>query len=282
MSSAFRFALAALFVSFAANSAVCTNDLRICADPNNLPFSDQKESGFENEIAKLIARDLHRSLVFVWTPQRGEFLKKSINAGRCDLVVGLPSSIDDVDTTIPYYRSSFVLVSRRDQTIEPQSFDDPVLRKSTIGVQLLQHEGATVPAAQILIDHGLVGNIRWYRIFPDFSRSNPSFSVMEAVEKKEVDTAIVWGPTAGYYVHYKGHDLFLAALPAQPNSKNNPLTFDISMGVHHGNAALRRQLNAFLKRNHDDVQAILKRYGVPESSEGGRDVAERRVWNAKS
>jgi mxaJ protein len=281
MSSAYRFAVIASFVLFAASNAIRANDLRVCADPNNLPFSNEKGSGFENEIAKLVAHDLHRNLSFAWTPQRGEFLKKSINDGKCDLIVGVPSAIDDLETTIPYYRSSFVFVSRRDRTIEAQSFDDPILRKSTIGVQLLQHEGATIPAAQLLINHGLMGNIRWYRIFPDFYRSNPSFAVMEAVQKGEIDTAIVWGPVAGYYTQTKARDLVLSALPADP-AKNDSLTFDISMGVRHGDEALLRQLNAFLKRNHDELCAVLKRYGVPDPSQSVRGVAEKKVWNDKS
>ncbi len=282
MSSVSRLAGFAFLALFATGSTLRANDLRVCADPNKLPFSDQKESGFENEIAKLVAHDLRRNLVFVWTPERGEFLKKSINAGKCDLIVGLPASIDDVDTTVPYYRSSFVFVSRRDQTVQPRSFDDPILRKSTIGVQLLQHEGATVPTAQILLDHGLVGNIRWYRMFPDFSRTNPSFAVMEAVEKHEVDAAIVWGPVAGYYTHSEARDLVLTPLPAASKARANSLTFDIAMGVLHGNEALRRQLNSFLKIHRDDVQAILKRYGISDSSQGVRSVAEKKVWNDNS
>lgn len=280
MSSGFKLTTVLCGLLFA---CITTNggQLRVCADPNNLPFSDAKESGFESEIARILAQDLHQHLVFVWTPQRGEFLRKTIRAGKCDVVIGVPSSIEDLDTTRPYYRSSFVLVSRRDHQMRPDNFDDPVLRNATIGVQLLQHDGATVPAAQMLINHGLIGNIRWYRIFPDFSRANPSFAVLEAVEKREVDAAVAWGPVAGYYATKEKHDLVLTPIPAD-SSTDNRLTFDISMGVRRGNDVLRRQLNLFLRRRRNQVQAILKRFGVPEFPQPLHTDAEKKAWNDKS
>ena len=157
---------------------------RVCADPNNLPFSNAQEQGFENKLAKLVAHDLGQPLEFVWTPQRGEFLRKTLDAGTCDAIMGLPSKLDEADTTIPYYHSSYVFVSRNDRKLSIHSFDDPSLRSARIGVQVIGHEGAAVPPAQVLMDEGLGENIVWYRLLPDFSRSNPPSALIEAVEQR--------------------------------------------------------------------------------------------------
>jgi mxaJ protein len=236
---------------------------RVCADPNNLPFSNAQEQGFENRLAKLVAHDLGQPLEFVWSPQRGEFLRKTLDAGTCDAIMGLPSKLDEADTTIPYYRSSYVFVSRKDRKLSIHSFDDPSLRSARIGVQVIGHESATVPPAQALIDKGLGENIVWYRLFPDFSRSNPASALIEALEHGDIDVAIAWGPMAGYFA--KRASIPLAVNPVSPQKVDSiPLAFDISMGVRRGRRDLCERLNTVIERRKPQIQNLLREYGVPE------------------
>lgn len=236
---------------------------RVCADPNNLPFSDAQEQGFENKLAKLVAHDLGQPLEFVWTPQRGEFLRKTLDAGTCDAIMGLPSKLDEADTTTPYYHSSYVFVSRHDRKLSIHSFDDPSLRSARIGVQVIGHEGAAVPPAQVLIDKGLGGNIVWYRLLPNFSRSNPPSALIEAVEQGDIDVAIAWGPMAGYFA--KRASIRLTINPVSPQRVDSiPLAFDISMGVRRGRRDLRERLNSVIGERKPQIESLLREYGVPE------------------
>jgi mxaJ protein len=236
---------------------------RVCADPNNLPFSNAHEQGFENRLAKLVAHDLGQPLEFVWSPQRGEFLRKTLDAGTCDAIMGLPSKLDEAETTVPYYRSTYVFVSRTDRKLSIHSFDAPALRSARIGVQVIGHESAAVPPAQALIDKGLGENIVWYRLFPDFSRSNPPSALIEAVEKGDIDVAVAWGPLAGYFA--KHASIPLAVTPISPQRVDSiPLAFDISVGVRRGRRDLCRRLNAVIDRRRTQIESLLREYGVPE------------------
>jgi mxaJ protein len=237
---------------------------RVCADPNNLPFSNAQEQGFENQLAKLVARDLREQVEFVWTPQRGDFLRKTLNAGTCDAVMGLPTLLEEAETTVPYYRSTYVFVTRRDRNLAIRSFDDARLRNSKIGVQVIGHEGGSVPAAQALMDRGLGENIVWYRLVPDFSRANPPSALIEAVEHGDVDVAIAWGPMAGFFA--KGAPVPLRITPVSPQTALSvPLSFDISMGVQRGHHELRKRLNAAIERQRPEIAKLLKEYGIPVS-----------------
>jgi len=257
-------ALVAASYASAAKQKYSPHPLTVCADPANLPFSNDAEQGFENQLAKLVAHDLHRPLAFAWAPQRGEFLKKTLNAGKCDLVMGLPSSTDDAQPTIPYYRSSFVFVSRRDHPIDVRSFEDAALHNARIGVQIMQHEAAVAPPAQVLISHGLADNISWFRLFPDFSRPNPTWALIEAVEKGEIDAAVSWGPIAGYFAKHAAVPLLVTPVPHSPDADS--LSFDISMAARSGDATLVSELNAVIAKRRARIHAILDDYGVPQSS----------------
>jgi mxaJ protein len=236
---------------------------RVCADPNNLPFSNAQEQGFENRLAKLIARDLGQPLQFVWSPQRGEFLRKTLDADACDAIMGLPSDLDEAQTTVPYYRSTYVFVTRKDRKLSIHSFDNPALRSARIGVQVIGHESATVPPAQALVDKGLAENIVWYRLFPDFSRSNPPSALIEAVEKGDVDIAVAWGPMAGYFAKHASVPLTVS--PVSPQKVDSiPLAFDISIGVRRGRRALCTRLNTMIERRKTEIDSLLREYGVPE------------------
>ncbi len=244
---------------------------RVCADPNNLPFSNAQEQGFENELAKLVAHDLREPLQFVWSPQHGDFLRKTLNAGTCDAVMGLPTSLDEVETTVPYYRSTYVFVTRRDRNLAIRSFDDASLRSSRIGVQVIGHEGGSVPAAQVLMNRGLGDQIVWYRLVPDFSRANAPSVPIEAVEHGDIDVAIAWGPMAGFFA--KGASVPLRITPVSPQTVDSiPLSFDISMGVRRGQDHLRERLNTVIERRRPEIAKLLRENGIPVS--GGNTTRE--------
>lgn len=243
-------------------------ELRVCADPNNLPFSNQQEQGFENKIAKIVAEDLSVQLRFVWSPEIGHYLRDTLNSGTCDLVMGIPSTVDEVEATVPYYRSTYVFVSRRDSGLDIHSFDDQKLRREKIGVQVIGHEGASAPPAQALIDKGLGKNIVWYKLIDNFSHPNAPADLLAAVKCREVDVAIAWGPTAGFFAKQSSEPLVVT--PVWPETVGSTtLAFDISMGVRNGQNGLRNRLNSIIKQRQSEIAAILQSYGVPSPSSGG-------------
>ncbi|HMH55230.1 MAG TPA: transporter substrate-binding domain-containing protein, partial [Gemmatimonadales bacterium] len=144
-------------------------ELRVCADPNNLPFSNQRREGFENRLADLIAGELGDTVRYTWQPQRRGFLRNTLNANACDVVMGMPLGSDRVLTTRPYYRSSYVFVSRKDRHLRVRSLDDPVLRKLRIGVQLVGDDYANTPPVHALSRRGIVKNLVGYSVLGDYS-----------------------------------------------------------------------------------------------------------------
>src|SRR6185436_17693418 len=190
---------AAVTVWAVAGAAAGAPPLRVCADPNNMPFSNRRGEGFENRIAELVARDLHRPLAYYWWPQRRGFIRNSLNAGRCDVVIGVPAEYGLLQPTTSYYRSSYAFVSRRDRHLRIESFDTPALKTLTIGVQLTGDDYNNPPAAQELASRHLVQNVRGFPIYGDYSRPDPQRTIVDAVADGRVDVAIVWGPLAGFY-----------------------------------------------------------------------------------
>lgn len=242
---------------------LAATDLRVCADPNNLPFSNSQQQGFENDLARMAAAGLGRTVQFVWIPQRGRYLKKTLGAGACDVMIGVPAGMQGVRSTRPYYRSGYVFAFRRNGPFAATSFDDARLRRARIGVQVAQHEDASNPAVQELMRRGLFGNIRWYKIYPDFTRQNPVFGLLDALQGGEIDVAIAWGPTAGYFVRQASAPI--AFTPAI-STGSVPMTFDISMGVAPRNAALAVQLDHWIAKSRPRINSLLDRYGIPRES----------------
>jgi mxaJ protein len=242
-------------------------ELRVCADPNNLPFSNDKEEGFENRIAELLAHELGAELSYTWWAQRRGFIRNTLRAGTCDLVIGVPADYELVETTDPYYRSVYVYVYRADRGLDLHSMRDPRLRDLRIGVHLIGDDGANPPPAHALGEQGIVDNVVGYMIYGDYREPNPPARIVEAVARGELDVAAVWGPIGGYFA--KQASVPLEAVPITDTAAFAPLRFEfgIAMGVRKGEHAFREELNTILQRRRHDIDRLLDAYGVPRVSE---------------
>ena len=237
--------------------------LRVCADPNNLPFSNEKQEGFENRLAELVARDLGTTLEYVWRPQRRGFVRIGLTEGRCDIVMGVPVGFDPVRTTRPYYGSTYVFVYRADRGYRITSLADTLLRHVKIGVHLVGDDYHNPPPAQALAARGIVQNVKGYSIFGDYDQPNPPARLIEAVASGEVDVAIVWGPLAGYFAQRQTVPLSVVPVPAAGDVSGQQWTFPIAMGVRHRDVGLAQALDRILAIEQPAVQKLLADYGVP-------------------
>jgi mxaJ protein len=247
-----------------AASAIGHEPLRVCSDPNNLPFSNQQGEGFENKIAGLLARDLGTQVHYTWWAQRRGFLRNTLNARLCDVVIGYPAAAGPVLTTKPYYRSSYVFLTRSARRLRIASFDDPILRTLRIGVQLIGDDGANSPPAHALSRRGIVRNLVGFSVYGDYRTNSPPSAIVTAVAHGDVDAAAVWGPLAGYFAHLQSEPLDLA--PVSPATDANlPQIFDISMAVRRDDEARRQQLDGFIDRHRGDIDRVLADYRVPRA-----------------
>jgi mxaJ protein len=238
-------------------------ELRVCADPNNLPFSNEQQQGFENRIAELVARDMNAKLTYVWYAQRRGFARNTLNAHKCDVFIGVPSSLERVSATIPYYRSTYVFATRRDRHITLASFDDPALKTLRIGVQMIGDDFMNTPPAHALATRHIIRNVKGYSVYGDYSQPNPPARVIDAVANGDIDVAIAWGPLAGYFAQHEPVALDITPVSPQIDLPFLPFVFDISMGVRRGQDSLRDQLNAIITRRRPEIDRILDSYGVP-------------------
>jgi mxaJ protein len=236
--------------------------LRVCADPNNLPFSNERGEGFENKLVALVAEELGAEVEYTWRAQRRGFLRETLKAGICDVVPGLPSNLEGVRTTAPYYRSTYVFATRADGPAIA-SFDDAQLRTLAVGVQLIGDDGANAPPAHALSRRGLVDNVRGYSVYGDYRQPNPPARIIEALARGEIDVAAVWGPLAGYFAPRQAVPLKLAAVQPAFDGPERPMVWDIAMAVRNDDRGLRDDIDAALDRRRADVAAILAAYGVP-------------------
>jgi mxaJ protein len=248
--------------------------LRVCADPNNLPFSNQRLEGFENRLASLVARDFGTRVEYTWWAQRRGFLRNTLNARVCDVVMGLPTGMELARTTRPYYRSTYVFVTRRDRGVQVRSFDDDVLRRVRVGVPLIGDDGANAPPAHALSRRGIVRNVVGYSVFGDYRMETPPSRLIAAVADGEIDVALAWGPLAGYYASRQG--VPLAVTPVQPQRDGPfPFAFDISMAVRRRDDALFARIEQILGARQAHIDAILDEYGVPRVPRDPNEPVER-------
>jgi quinoprotein dehydrogenase-associated probable ABC transporter substrate-binding protein len=238
--------------------------LRVCADPNNLPFSNERGEGFENKLAELIAHDLGARLEYVWWAERRGFVRNTLKAGACDLIMGLPNGSELALTTNPYYRSTYVFVYRKDRNLALASFDDPRLRELKIGVQMIGNDFTNTPPAHALANRHIIEHVQGFMIYGNYAAANPQAPIIDAVARGQIDTAVVWGPLAGYVA--KRSRVPLAVVPVAPQIDQPflPFVYDISLAVRRGEQEFHDKLDEILDRRKDDIDRLLDDYGVPQ------------------
>jgi mxaJ protein len=241
--------------------------LKVCADPNNLPFSNARGEGFENHLVELVARDLGAKVEYTWWAQRRGYVRNTLKDRRCDVWPGVATQVDMLATTQPYYRSTYVFVTRADRRLDIRSFDDPRLRRLKIGVQMIGDDASNTPPTHALARRGIIGNVRGYMLYGDYAQPNPPSAIVSAVDRGDVDVAVVWGPLAGYFAAHASHPLSLT--PVQPwlDGPQWPMVYDISMGVRRDDAKLRQDLDAALERRAPEIARLLAAYSVPRAAD---------------
>jgi quinoprotein dehydrogenase-associated probable ABC transporter substrate-binding protein len=250
----------------ASSAPTVMQTLRVCADPNNMPFSNERQQGFENRIASLIARDLGVPVQYTWWPERRGFVRNTLKARVCDVVMQVPASYELTEHTAPYYRSTYVFVTRADRHLAITSFDDPALRHLRIGIHMMGDDYANSPAASALARRGLAGQVVPFMIYGDYSQPDPPARLIRAVATDSVDVAVAWGPLAGYFA--KRSPVRLVLTPVTPASRE--FAFSMAVGVRHGDSATRAVLDSELARRRADIRRILEDYGVPLVESSGR------------
>lgn len=269
MFSAFN-AHAVTAILFACSSLSTAQVLRVCADANNLPYSNDHQQGFENKLAELVANDLGLQLEYVWWPTSPVQAHKLFRSGACDAIMEVPSHSDLAETTDPYYTSSYVFVTRSDRHIVLHSLHDPFLTSARIGLHGVG-DGEFTPPAQQLARQGIVQNVAVYSIFRNLSRPNPLATLIDAVAHGEIDVAIAWGPLAGYFAHKSAVPLDVSLICPDQNedkedkndSVSQPLQFSMAIGVRRGDETLRQQLQTEITRRNKEIRELLTSYGVP-------------------
>ncbi|HEX8106602.1 MAG TPA: substrate-binding domain-containing protein [Kofleriaceae bacterium] len=242
----------------AATPARPAKELRVCGDPNNLPFSNEKGEGIENKIAEVIAKDLGETVVYFWWPHQRGVVKRVLNAKHCDVMLGIPKGYDPVLWTRPYYRTGYVMVYRKDRKLKLRSLDDPALKTLKVGVEV------NTPPHDALGRRGIADNIVGYQLMFDsnFHAEEYLGKEVEDLIAGNLDVAMVWGPIAGYFAKKRGAPLEIVPID-DPSDRGARFAFDISMGVRKGDKELKEQLEAALARRHDEIEHVLADFGVP-------------------
>jgi quinoprotein dehydrogenase-associated probable ABC transporter substrate-binding protein/PQQ-dependent catabolism-associated CXXCW motif protein len=240
--------------------------LRVCADPSNLPFSDEQGAGFENKIAELMAEELGVPLAYTWYPNTVGFVRSTLRANRCDLIMGVVAADELVQNTNPYYRSAYVLAYREGEADRFGDLDSPLMQLARIGVV------AGTPVADLLQRKGLIAQTRPYQLMVDTRIDHPPKQMIEDLAKGEIDAALLWGPIAGYWAERQPTPIALEPLTSDPRTGLR-LDFRISMGMRPNEPDWKHDVNDLIRELQPRIQAILLDYGVPLLDEQGRLIA---------
>jgi quinoprotein dehydrogenase-associated probable ABC transporter substrate-binding protein len=239
--------------------------LRVCADPANMPFSNDKGQGFENKIADLLARKLGVPVIYTWFPQATGFVRNTLGARKCDVVIGFPQGDELVQNTNAYYRSAYTLVYRADSPLVGiETLDDPRLKGKRIGII------AGTPPATIMAMDGLLATARSFQLVVDRRYSSPAEEMMAAIASGELDAGVLWGPISGYYA--KISPVPMAVVPLVNETKGPRMVFRITMGIRPSEPDWKHQLNDLIAANQDEINAVLLDFGVPILTESNEPI----------
>jgi mxaJ protein len=256
-------ALAGVFGGLVPVTAASRHELVVCADPNNLPFSSRDGSGFENRLAELVAHNMGVRLRYVWWAQRRGFIRNTLTEAKCELWPGVAAGLERVLTTRPYYRSTYVFVSRAASKLDGLTLDDPRLRTVPVGVQMIGADAMNTPPAHALARRGVVQNVRGYSVYGNYADANPPARIVDAVARGEIDVALVWGPLAGYFASRSRTRLQVQPVTPALDEGVLPMTYAISMGVSRTEPELRARVDDILRAQAPAIGKILDAYHVP-------------------
>jgi len=244
----------------ASGELVDPKTFRVCADPRNLPFSDEAGKGFENKLAELFAQKLGEPTSYTYFPQVIGFVRNTLNALRCDVIMGVAVGDDLVQTTNPYYRTTYALVFRPGSGMDGiESLEDPRLKGKHIGVI------AGTPPATVLVQQGLMSLARPYALTVDTRIDAPTKTMVQDAAAGQIDAGVLWGPIAGYYAQRVSPHLAVAPLLKEQER----MDFRIAMGVRRSDQDWKRRLNRLITENQPAIDRILTEYGVPLLDEQG-------------
>ncbi len=246
------------------------SEFKVCADPDNMPFSNLKLEGFEDKIAELLAKDLGKKLSYQYAYNRQGFLRNTINAMRCDVIIGTTSDNDALRTTVPYYRSGHVFVWRKSSNYDIKDWTSPDLKKAVIGIV------DKSPAAIPLSENDLMGNSRPYRQQRDLNL--PTGHMIDDLVKGDIDVAVMWGPIAGYFAKQSKEPLEVRLIPEYENvNVKGKEYWNISMGVRKKDKDRAAMISAAIERNKDKIEKILDEYGIPHVPVVAGDSIEKKA-----
>ncbi len=246
---------------------VSGNALRVCADPANYPMSSKDESGFENDLAKLVASKLDLPLQYTWYPMATGFIRNSLGAKKCDLVIAYAQGHELVLNTNHYFTSVYVLIVPNDSDLAGvETLSDPALNGRRIGVI------AGTPPSAHMARNGLIGKAKPYNLVVDRRHESPAEDMLSDLESGDIDAAILWGPLGGPLVHSDHPDF--KVIPLIKEQLPPRLFYRITMGVRQGEKVWQRKLNSLIRRNQDEINALLHDAGVPLVSDLGTEVLE--------
>ena len=259
-------ALPLLFValggpSVAAQEIVDRSTLRVCADPHNLPFSDEKKEGFENKIAEVMGTELQLNTDYAWAPQVIGFVRNTLRANLCDLVMGAVAGDDIMQTTNPYYFTTYVMLFRSDKGLRIDGIQDPRLGNLRLGVV------AGTPPGDLLVRHDLMSHAKPYALSVDTRAESPTHEMVQDVVDGTIEVGFLWGPIAAYYRKRDNLPLTLVPLKDEPGAAR--MEYHIAMGVRGNETEWRRRINAAIVKRQPEITAILRDYGVPLLNEQG-------------
>ncbi|WP_394033641.1 substrate-binding domain-containing protein [Xanthobacter albus] len=244
-------------------SSVSADALRVCADPANMPFTSRKGEGFENRIAAIVADELKVPVRYYYMPQGPGFVRNSLGKRLCDVVIGYAAGADPVLHTNPYYQSTYVLVVKAGGPLDGvEALSDPRLKGARLGLV------AGTPPADHLLALGLIGSARTYSLLVDRRFDSPPEEMLADLAKGDLDGAILWGPSAGYFARHAGAPL--KVVPLLHEAERPPLAYRITMGVRPTDHEWKQTLNQVLRKRAADIDAVLLDYGVPLLDDGGQ------------
>jgi quinoprotein dehydrogenase-associated probable ABC transporter substrate-binding protein len=244
--------------------------LRVCADPRNMPFSSEKGDGFENKIAELFAEKLHKTLDYAFFPQATGFVRVTLGAHRCDVIIGFPQGNDLVQGTNPYYRTAYALVAKAGSGLEDvTTLEDERLKGKHIGII------AGTPAATYMAVDGLMSNAKPYPLMIDTRVDSSAEAMINDLTSGAIDAGILWGPMAGFYAKKATPALHVTPLVKETGGPR--LVYRIGMGVRPSDQNWKRELNRLIQENQPAINKILLDYGVPLLDENDQPISAETV-----